>query len=340
MAGSRALIARIVAVFALLFCAVLALRGYIPGMPEGPDEDADGAPAVLSVVLMPVLLTVSIVVLLAGVIASQHRLPLAMPDLDTGESEQTWRLGRFGVIVLFVVAVAGVLASIVFAVYFIGFQRPGEPVPVAPEQRSEQSAPPAVPPGMDEDEPVLTGTGLILATAAAVTLVAVAVTGLVVVTVNTQRRERTPASEEAAGITDEQWREETLSLVKAAEMGLAAMNAPGQDARTAIIACYLAMERGLVYARAAAPLASDTPMEVLARAFEHGALHDASARELVALFEEARFSPHAMLEWQRMRAEQLLRVVLSDLQGTPIPDALDPESTEQAAYPPGGTVPR
>ena len=67
--------------------------------------------------------------------------------------------------------------------------------------------------------------------------------------------------------------------------------------------------------RAAAPLASDTPMEVLARAFEHGALRDASARELVAMFEEARFSPHSMLEWQRMRAEQLLRVVLADLQG-------------------------
>ncbi|MFI1462985.1 DUF4129 domain-containing protein [Nocardia carnea] len=340
MAGSRALIARIVAVFALLFCAVVALRGHIPGMPENPAENAGGASAVLSVVLMPVLLTVSIVVLLAGVIASQHRLPLAMPDLDADESEQNWRLGRFGVIVLFALAVAGVLASMVFAVYFIGFQRPGEQIPAAPEQGSEQPAPPAVPPGMEEDEPVLTGTGLILATAAAATLVAVAVTGLVVVTVNTQRRERRSESEESAGVDDEQLREETLSLVKAAEMGLAAMNAPGQDPRTAIIACYLAMERGLAYARAAAPLASDTPMEVLARAFEHGALHDAAARELVALFEEARFSPHAMLEWQRMRAEQLLRVVLSDLQGTSSLGASDAELPDRAAYLPGGTVAR
>jgi hypothetical protein len=44
-----------------------------------------------------------------------------------------------------------------------------------------------------------------------------------------------------------------------------------------------------------------------------------SARELVALFEEARFSPHSMLEWQRMRAEQLLRIVLSDLQRRLVP---------------------
>lgn len=332
MAGSRALIARIVAVFALLFCAVVALRGYIPGMPEDTGEAADSAPAVLSVVLMPVLLTVSIVVLLAGVIASQHRLPLAMPDFDADEHEQPWRLGRLGLVALFLLAVAGVLAAIVFAIYFIGAQRAAEEVP-APQQHTEQPDRPPVPPGMQQDEPVLTGTGLILAVAAAGTLVAVAITGLAVVTVNTQRRDRADESEEAGGITGEQLREEKLSLVKAAEMGLAAMNAPGQDPRTAIIACYVAMERGLIYARGAAPLASDTPMEVLARAFEHGALHDASARELVALFEEARFSPHSMLEWQRMRAEQLLRVVLADLQGTPIPEL---ETPEPASYMPSG----
>lgn len=339
MAGSRALIARIVAVFALLFCAVVALRGYIPGLTENP-ENTDGAPAVLSVILMPVLLTVSIVVLLAGVIASQHRLPLAMADLDIDESEHTWRLGRFGVLMLFALAVTGVLASIVFAVYFIGFQRAGEQAAPAPDQQSEQTPRPAAPPASEEDEPLLTGTGLILATAAAVTLVAVAVTGLVVVTVNTQRREREPDPDETEGVSGEQLRAETLSLVKAAEMGLAAMTAPGQDPRTAIIACYLAVERGLRYARAAAPLASDTPMEVLARAFEHGALHDASARELVALFEEARFSPHAMQEWQRMRAEQLLRVVLSDLQGTPIPEVPDPELLERMAFLSDGPVRR
>src|SRR5690606_6267747 len=104
LAGSRALIARIVAVFALLFCAVVALRGHIPGMPENSAANAGGASAVLSVVLMPVLFTVSIVVLLARVIASQHRLPLAMPDMDADDTEQTWRLGRFGLFVLFVLA--------------------------------------------------------------------------------------------------------------------------------------------------------------------------------------------------------------------------------------------
>lgn len=329
MAGSRALIARIVAVFVLLFCAVIALRGYIPGMPDSSGS-AGNASSALAVALMPVLLTVSIVVLLAGVIASQHRLPLARPDLDS-DTESHWRLGRVGLAVLFLLALVGVLAAIVFAVYFIGLQRVAEPIPAAP---SGSPAPqhPAAPPGTETDQPVLTGTGLFLATAAAGTLVAVAVTGLVVVTVNTQRREDTEEPEDESPAAGDLPTTDTETLVKAAEMGLAAMNAAGQDPRAAIIACYLAMERGLVYARGLAPLASDTPMEVLARAFEHGALHEASARELVALFEEARFSPHSMLSWQRMRAEQLLRVALSDLQSNP--DPVVSAAPDPGGYPP------
>ncbi|MEU4315286.1 DUF4129 domain-containing protein [Nocardia sp. NPDC024068] len=329
MAGSRALIARIVAVFALLFCAVVALRGNIPGVSENPDDG--GAPAALTVALMPVLLTVSIVVLLAGVIASQHRLPLAMPDLE--EAAQTWRLGRLGLVALFILAVSGVLATIFFAIYFIGFQRTVEEVPPPPASGQPADPRTAVPPGTDEDQPVLTGTGMILATAAAGTLVAVAVTGLAVVTVNTTRRERAAEPDDDEAAAGERLARETDSLVKAAEMGLAAMNAPGQDPRTAIIACYVAMERGLIKASGVAPRASDTPMEVLARAFEHGALRDTSARELVALFEEARFSPHSMMAWQRMRAEQLLRVVLADLQGVAAP-AVPAVVADQGGYPP------
>ncbi|NUS93683.1 MAG: DUF4129 domain-containing protein, partial [Nocardia sp.] len=300
--------------------------------PESSDSAGSG-PSALTVALMPVLLTVSVVVLLAGVIASQHRLALAMPDLDTDETESHWRLGRFGLVILFLLAVTGVLAAIVFAIYFIGFQRVAEPVPAAPPGAPAPQHP-ATPPGTEQDQPPLTGTGLILAAAAAGTLVAVAVTGLVVVTVNTQRRERPEEPEEVLPTGTEPPATDTDSLVMAAEMGLAAMNAAGQDPRTAIIACYLAMERGLVHSRGLAPLASDTPMEVLARAFEHGALHEASARELVALFEEARFSPHSMMSWQRMRAEQLLRVALTDLQGSSAADPAVSATLDPGGYPP------
>lgn len=311
MVRARAPISRVIVLITLLAFAAIALRGYIPGI--GAAESRGQVPSALSVALMPVLLSVSIVILLAGVIASQHRLPLAMPEPERADERRQWRLGRTGLALLGALALLGVLFAAASAIYFIGAGRPSEPArPATPATTTgappEQGTPPPA-----EHEPrsaELTGTALVLAGIAAAGLVTVAMTGLVVVAVSS-RRKPAPAPAQAAAtaptVAD--------SLARAAEMGLAAMNAPGQDPRTAIIACYVAMERGLASDRAAAPLASDTPMEVLARAFERGALHDASARELVALFEEARFSPHAMLEWQRMRAEQLLRIVLADLQG-------------------------
>ncbi|WP_280235586.1 DUF4129 domain-containing protein [Nocardia cyriacigeorgica] len=298
-----------IVVITLLVCAVIALRGYLPGATES--DDGPSAPSALAVALMPVLLTVSIVILLAGVIASQHRLPLAMPEPDPDTDREPWRLGRAGLIVLALIAAVALLFAIFSAIYYVGLQPETEtsvaPPTAAPTTTGE--TPPADPATAAEPAE-LAGTALVLAIIAAVSLIAVAIAGLVVVAITT-RRTSEPAPEPQAPAVETA----ADSLARAAEMGLAAMSAPGQDPRTAIIACYVAMERGLSAARSAAPLVSDTPMEVLARAFEHGALHDASARELVALFEEARFSPHSMLEWQRMRAEQLLRIVLADLQG-------------------------
>ncbi|WP_280239745.1 DUF4129 domain-containing protein [Nocardia abscessus] len=289
----------------LLAFAAIALRGYIPGITES--EPRRHAPSALSVALMPVLLSVSIVILLAGVIASQHRLPLAMPEPEREDERRQWRLGRAGLAVLGALALLALLLAAASAIYFIGASGPSEPArPAAPPPTT------GAPPGAGAPPPAAGAPRSPAQTRAprGVGGVAVAMRVLGVAGLSAGLR-RVPASAPAAAaaptVAD--------SLARAAEMGLAAMNAPGQDPRTAIIACYVAMERGLASDRSAAPLISDTPMEVLARAFERGALHDASARELVALFEEARFSPHAMLEWQRMRAEQLLRIVLADLQG-------------------------
>ncbi|MFE3546941.1 DUF4129 domain-containing protein [Nocardia sp. NPDC059177] len=300
-------IPRAIVVIVLVAAATIALHGYLP---EAGAESA-GTPNPLLVAVMPVLLLVSIVILVAGVIASQHRLPLAMPQ---HESETLPRFQWRRMVVLAPIAVAVialVFAGGVTALFLLPGARPMRP---AAETLPEGSGPvptptdaPAPDPGTGPHE--LTGTALLIAAVLAVVLIAVAVVGLVVVAVAARRETTTAAPAEP-----EPTPSDVDSLTRAAEMGLAAMNAPGQDPRTAIIACYVAMERGLSSDLAARPKASDTPMEVLARAFESGVLHDASARELVALFEEARFSPHSMLEWQRMRAEQLLRIVLTDLQ--------------------------
>lgn len=310
MVRARAPISRVIVLIALLAVAAITLRGHIPGAVETTDRQS--GPNALAVALMPVLLTVSVVILLAGVIASQHRLPLAMPEPDRGPEPRQWKLGRVGLLMLAALAGLSLVFAAASAVFFIGAGRqvqPAEPSPATGEGTPPEYLPTTPPPQPGGAES-LTGTSLVLTMVAAGVLVGVALAGLVVVAA-TARRKPVPAPPPEAPATA------TVvdSLARAAEMGLAAMNAPGQEPRTAIIACYVAMERGLAVDRAAAPLASDTPMEVLARAFERGALHDASARELVALFEEARFSPHSMLEWQRMRAEQLLRIVLADLQG-------------------------
>lgn len=309
MIGVSQPIPRAIVVIALLVAATIALQGYLPG--AAPAESSTSAPSPLLVAVMPVLLLVSIVILIAGVIASQHRLPLAMPqaERDATPRFQWRRLALLGPLILAVLAL--VFAGGVTALFLLPGARPMRP---ASETLPEGSGPvptptdaPAPDPGTGPAE--LTGTALVIAGVLALVLIALALLGLIVVAL-ASRREPAPAApalpDTAPSAVD--------SLTRAAEMGLAAMNAPGQDPRTAIIACYVAMERGLSSDSAARPQASDTPMEVLARAFESGVLHDASARELVALFEEARFSPHSMLEWQRMRAEQLLRIVLSDLQ--------------------------
>ncbi|MFI5780062.1 DUF4129 domain-containing protein [Nocardia sp. NPDC051570] len=301
-------IPRAIGSIVLLALAVLALRGFVPGT-GGPH--AVSPPSAVSVALMPVLSLVSVVILLAGVITSRHRAQLALPARERDRERTPRHLRRTVLIVLVALALLALFAAAVWAIHLIA---PGDsatqPGPSAnPITTASMQTPPPTP-NPFSGAPRLTGREVILVAASAAALVAVAVLGLVVVALGARRP---PAAESATPAPASAG--PPVSLAEVAEMGLAAMTAPGQAAREAIIACYVAMEQGLARAREVAPLISDTPAEVLARAFDRGALHDASARELVALFEEARFSPHAMLEWQRMRAEQLLRIVLKDLQG-------------------------
>lgn len=81
-------------------------------------------------------------------------------------------------------------------------------------------------------------------------------------------------------------------LREAVESGRAALGEI-DDARAAIIACYLAMERSLAD-RGTARGVADTPDELLARAVTAGIVRGTAAQRLTALFYEARFSSHPM----------------------------------------------
>lgn len=84
------------------------------------------------------------------------------------------------------------------------------------------------------------------------------------------------------------------------------------DARAAIIACYLAMERSLAD-RGAARGAADTPDELLARVISAGIVRGAAARRLTGLFYEARFSTHPLGRAERDAASAALDELAAEL---------------------------
>ena len=98
--------------------------------------------------------------------------------------------------------------------------------------------------------------------------------------------------------------EDSEDLREAVESGRSALRTV-DDARAAIIACYLAMEQSLAERGTARSLA-DTPDELLSRARARGVVRGTAAARLTALFYEARFSSHPLGPGQRDAAEQAL----------------------------------
>jgi Domain of unknown function (DUF4129) len=84
------------------------------------------------------------------------------------------------------------------------------------------------------------------------------------------------------------------------------------DARAAIIACYVAMEQSLARA-GTARAAADTPDELLARAARQGLVRTGAAARLTALFYEARFSTHPMPPVRRDDAQRALAELAASL---------------------------
>ena len=108
--------------------------------------------------------------------------------------------------------------------------------------------------------------------------------------------------------------EDPEQLREAVESGRSALRTV-DDARAAIIACYLAMETTLAE-RGTARGAAGTPGELLTRATEAGLVRGTAAGQLTALFYEARFSSHPLGHGQRDAAERALDELGADLAQT------------------------
>jgi hypothetical protein len=98
--------------------------------------------------------------------------------------------------------------------------------------------------------------------------------------------------------------EDPEDLREAVESGRSALRTV-DDARAAIIACYVAMENSLAE-RGAARAVADTPDELLARATTSGLVRGTAAARLTTLFYESRFSSHPLGRGQRDAAERAL----------------------------------
>jgi hypothetical protein len=121
-----------------------------------------------------------------------------------------------------------------------------------------------------------------------------------------QRRAALPAP---AGIAEDP---DPAGLREAVESGRAALAGDVDDARAAIIACYLAMEATLAE-RGAARGVADTPGELLGKAVRSGLVRGAAARRLTALFYEARYSSHPLDGGQRAAASLALDELAAEL---------------------------
>jgi Domain of unknown function (DUF4129) len=108
--------------------------------------------------------------------------------------------------------------------------------------------------------------------------------------------------------------EDPEQLREAVESGRSALRTV-DDARAAIIACYLAMETTLAE-RGTARGAAGTPGELLTRATGAGLVRGSAAGQLTALFYEARFSSHPLGHRQRDAAERALDELAADLAHT------------------------
>jgi hypothetical protein len=120
--------------------------------------------------------------------------------------------------------------------------------------------------------------------------------------------------------------EDSEDLREAVESGRSALRSV-DDARAAIIACYLAMEQSLAE-RGTSRAVADTPDELLDRARARGVVRGTAASRLTALFYEARFSSHPLGTGQRDAAERALDELAAALDE---PETAQPESAQSEA---------
>jgi hypothetical protein len=290
---ARLQLARLLPLALLVVLAIVGLRGGVPAPRwNGPLRAEGVAIGIALEVVLGVLLVITLRRDRAERQAAAAR-PYSEADDEIGvpvalRFALKWLLGGG------MVAVAAVLISNVHLHFLTKPQRP-RPVtlptpPVLLPKLHKASAPFHIPLG-----PILYGL-LALALAAAVAISLWWAARLRHLALPTQL----PAAEVDA--------EELREAVESGRLAFAELD----DARAAIIACYVAMESSLGD-RGAARGVADTPDELLARVVAAGIVRGAAARRLTGLFYEARFSTHPLGRAERDAASAALDELAAEL---------------------------
>ena len=179
--------------------------------------------------------------------------------------------------------------------------------------RRQPTRPPASPGRLHPGKPHLTraGRGAVDLAAVQYVLVGLLIVAIIVAAVLIWRRRRRLARLTGRDVPVDDETGTPAELARAVGSGRLALREL-DDARAAIIGCYLAMEESLAEAGAARG-AAETPDELLARAVEGSLVHAAPAAQLTELFYEARFSTHPMPAARRDAAEQALGALAATL---------------------------
>lgn len=291
---ARQQLARLLPLVLLIVLAMAGLRGAVAAPKWNGPLRGDGVAVGL---ILEVVLGVLLVITRRRESTARGTAPAGPAEADDGRQDVpgvlratlTWVLG---------VSMAAVAAALLanLHLHIFGKQHPGHLL--RPKHRVGQRPP------LPKSEPAFhIPIGPIL-----YGLLIAALVAAVVISIWWSVRLRRPA---APGELPEDLAEDSAGLRDAVRSGRAAL-AELDDARAAIIACYLAMERSLAD-RGTARAVADTPDELLARALATGIVRGPAARRLTALFYEARFSSHPLGPEQRETAGRALDDLAAEL---------------------------